>query len=111
MGARVIATSSSDEKLEQVQAIGATDLINYRITPDWASEILKLTDGKGVDLVADVVGAETIEHSLRAVRQGGTVCVVGHMGTPKPVQVVLPLMIGIKTCKLENPSNSPRTTY
>jgi NADPH:quinone reductase-like Zn-dependent oxidoreductase len=69
-GARVIATSSTAEKLKAASAMGATDLINYKATPEWAEEVLKLTAGKGVDLVVEVGGAATIEQSLKATRQG-----------------------------------------
>lgn len=65
-GLTVIATSSSDTKLEIAKKLGATHTINYKTTPDWASETLKLTNGKGVDHVLDVVG--DLENSLRAVR-------------------------------------------
>lgn len=102
MGARVIATSSSDEKLQIAKKLGASNLINYRTTPDWAAEVLTLTSNKGADLVVDVVGPETLEHSLAAVRQGGTVCVVGVQGDSKPNNVVFALMVGVKTCKIQN---------
>lgn len=76
-GARVIATSSSDEKLERVQALGASDVINYRRTPEWDEEVLRLTEGRGVDHVVEVGGAGTLPRSLRAVRRGGQVHVIG----------------------------------
>jgi len=77
LGATVIQTSSSDEKLERVMAMGATHTINYRSHPDWASEVQRLTGGRGVDLVVEVGGAGTLEQSLRAVRVGGTIATIG----------------------------------
>jgi NADPH:quinone reductase-like Zn-dependent oxidoreductase len=79
LGARVIATSSSDEKLARARELGATDTINYRTTPDWAAAALELTDGRGVDLVMDVVGGEGLRDSIRAARGGGNVSVVGFL--------------------------------
>lgn len=76
-GARVIATSSSDEKLERVRALGASDGINYRTTPEWHENVLRLTAGRGVDHVVEVGGAGTLPRSLAAVRTGGSVSVIG----------------------------------
>ena len=76
-GARVIATSSSDEKLERVRALGADHTVNYRTTPDWEKEVRRLTDGRGADLVIDVAGPDTLGRSVAAVRMGGTVTVTG----------------------------------
>lgn len=59
LGARVIVTSSSDEKLLRARQLGATDTINYRTTPDWATAVLELTDGQGVDVVLDVIWHQT----------------------------------------------------
>lgn len=76
-GARVIATSSSDEKLLKVQQLGATDGINYKRTPDWDQEVLRLTGGRGVDAVVDTAGTGTINRSFAALAQGGKVTLVG----------------------------------
>jgi NADPH:quinone reductase-like Zn-dependent oxidoreductase len=75
-GAKVIATSSSDEKLERVRSLGAFATINYHETPNWGAEVRKLTDG-GVDHVIEVGGAGTFKQSLDAVRYGGHVAVIG----------------------------------
>lgn len=90
-GARVIATSSSDEKLQRVRELGATDLINYKRTPEWDEEVLRLTDGRGVDHVVEVGGAGTMERSIRATRRGGHVGVIGvlTMGQINPILVLL----------------------
>lgn len=79
LGARVIATSSSDEKLIRARELGATDTINYRTTPDWAAAALELTAGHGVDLVIDVVGGDGLRDSIRAARGSGMVAVVGFL--------------------------------
>lgn len=77
MGATIIQTSSSDDKLNRVREMGAHHTINYRDTPDWANEALRLTGGRGVDLIVEVGGAGTLEQSLQAVRVGGTVATIG----------------------------------
>ncbi len=76
-GARVIATSSSDEKLERVLQLGASDGINYKQTPDWSKKVRELTAGDGVDYVVEVGGAGTLSESLRAVRYGGQISLIG----------------------------------
>ncbi|MFM0167730.1 zinc-dependent alcohol dehydrogenase family protein [Paraburkholderia sediminicola] len=79
-GARVLVTSSSDEKIQRAKALGAHAGVNYRDHPDWAEEILKLTDGRGVDHVLEVGGPESFAQSLRAVRRGGQINVIGYLG-------------------------------
>ncbi|TVY78512.1 Zinc-type alcohol dehydrogenase-like protein [Lachnellula suecica] len=98
MGARVIATSSTDEKLQIAKQLGASELINYKKTPDWADEVLRLTDG-GADLICEVGGSATLAQSMKALKQGGTACLVGFLTIPEPVDVVMPLIVGAKTLK------------
>jgi NADPH:quinone reductase-like Zn-dependent oxidoreductase len=76
-GARVVATSSSDDKLARARALGADHVVNYATTPDWEKEVRAITGGTGADLVIDVAGQATLGHSVRAVRMGGTVTVTG----------------------------------
>lgn len=76
-GARVIVISSSDEKLEKARELGATDGINYKTTPNWDEQVYQLTDGEGVDYVVEVGGAGTLAKSLRAVRMGGHISLIG----------------------------------
>ncbi|MYL96403.1 zinc-binding dehydrogenase [Novosphingobium sp. FGD1] len=76
-GARVIITSSSDEKLERARALGAHETINYRDQPDWHTAVLDMTDGKGVDAVVEVAGGETVGKAIQATRVGGHVSVIG----------------------------------
>lgn len=76
-GARIIITSSSDEKLERARALGAHETINYRTRPDWDKAVLDLTDGKGADAVVEVAGGETVAKAIRATRLGGHISVIG----------------------------------
>jgi NADPH:quinone reductase-like Zn-dependent oxidoreductase len=76
-GARVVATSSSEEKLARAKELGASVTINYKSTPDWDKEILRLTNRTGVDHVIEVGGAGTLSKSLNAVRVGGHVALIG----------------------------------
>lgn len=76
-GARVIVTSSSDEKIERVRALGADETINYRRHPDWEQQVMALTDGRGVDHVVELGGAGTLEKSLASARFGGNVWLIG----------------------------------
>ena len=76
-GARVIATSSSDEKLERALSLGASDGINYKTTPEWDARALELTGGRGVDHVVEVGGPDTLNSSLSAARMGGGIYMIG----------------------------------
>ncbi len=77
MGASVIATSSSDEKLERVRALGAAHTINYKSVPEWGRRVLELTGGRGVDTVIEVGGPGTLPQSIRAARIGGHIALIG----------------------------------
>jgi NADPH:quinone reductase-like Zn-dependent oxidoreductase len=76
-GARVIVTSSSDEKLKRAKEMGASDGINYGSTPKWEVQVRELTGGRGVDYVIEVGGAGTLAQSMKAVRPGGQVSLIG----------------------------------
>ena len=76
-GLRTIITSSSDEKLERARTLGASATINYKTTPEWQDEVLRLTDGRGVELVLEVGGQGTLTRSIASVRMGGTVAIIG----------------------------------
>jgi NADPH:quinone reductase-like Zn-dependent oxidoreductase len=77
MGATVIVTSSSDEKLERARALGADHLINYRSEPAWGTRARDLTDGRGVDHIIEVGGPGTMPQSIRAVSIGGHISLIG----------------------------------
>jgi NADPH:quinone reductase-like Zn-dependent oxidoreductase len=78
-GARVIATSSSDEKAARAAAIGASAVVNYRRTPDWEKEVRQLTSGRGVDCVVEIGGAGTLGRSMRSLARGGKVALIGFL--------------------------------
>ncbi|KAG6847531.1 hypothetical protein H0H93_007554 [Arthromyces matolae] len=78
-GAVVIATSSSDEKLKIASKLGAKHVINYKTHPNWEEEVLRITNGEGVDHVLEVGGQGTLLKSVEAARLGGHVHVIGFV--------------------------------
>lgn len=91
-GATVIATSSSDEKLEKVKGLGADHVINYRSREDWDKAVLELTDGRGVNHVVEVGGTGTLTKSVKAVRVGGHIALIGALdmvGEFNPIPVFM----------------------
>jgi NADPH:quinone reductase-like Zn-dependent oxidoreductase len=90
-GARVIATSGSPEKISRLRAMGVSEIINYRETPEWEKPVRELTGG-GADRIIEVGGGPTLGHSLRAVRVGGHVSLVGALagaGQIDPLPIVM----------------------
>lgn len=106
-GARVIATSKSNEKLERLRALGAVEVINYVTTPAWGIEAVERTAG-GVDHVIDVGGAGTIGESVIAARAGGHISVVGILAQGSGAD---PLMILAKQLTLRGLTNASRDTF
>lgn len=94
-GARVIVTSSSDDKLARAKELGADVTINYRTHPVWEKEVLKATDGRGVDCVVEVGGAGTFNRSVRAVRRGGLISLIGVLAGAGDVNLMPVLMNGL----------------
>ncbi len=95
-GARVLATASSDERLERLKPLGLDDGINYK-THNVPQEVMKLTDNKGVNLVVDSVGGSTLQGSILSLGYRGRVSMVGAAGR-EPMRVdVGPLMSGNRT--------------
>jgi NADPH:quinone reductase-like Zn-dependent oxidoreductase len=76
-GARVIATSSSEAKMEKLRALGADHVINYKETPDWGKKAFELTGGRGVDEVVEIGGPGTMAQSINACRPGGHISLIG----------------------------------
>jgi len=95
-GARVIATSGSDQKLGRVRELGASDGINYKTTPDWDKRVRELTAGKGVDQIIEVGGAGTLPKSIRCVRLGGTITLIGVLSGGGEINPMPILMKGIR---------------
>jgi NADPH:quinone reductase-like Zn-dependent oxidoreductase len=97
LGARVIVTSSSEDKLRRAIKLGASDGINYQQEPKWASRVRELTDGVGADHVVEVGGANTLGQSLKAVRVGGSISVIGVLtGIATEVNLIPLLMQYVK---------------
>ncbi|MBI1831266.1 MAG: NAD(P)-dependent alcohol dehydrogenase [Planctomycetes bacterium] len=95
-GARVIATSSSNAKLDRVKKLGASDGINYKETPAWEDKVKELTGGQGVDHVVEVGGAGTFNQSMKAVRLGGTVSLIGVLAGKGDVNLMPVLMKSVR---------------
>jgi NADPH:quinone reductase-like Zn-dependent oxidoreductase len=91
-GARVILTSSSDEKLARGRELGADETINYKTSPDWDTEVFNLTHKRGVDHVVEVGGAGTLPKSLKAVTPGGHVYLIGVLSDPSAGVDVRPIL-------------------
>jgi NADPH:quinone reductase-like Zn-dependent oxidoreductase len=77
LDAVVIVISSSDEKLARVRGMGADETINYRKVPDWGKRAREIAGGEGIDHIVEVGGQGTLPQSLRAVRAGGTISLIG----------------------------------
>ena len=93
-GLRTIITSSSDEKLARAKTLGAAAGVNYRSTPDWENEVLRHTEGRGVDVVLEVGGKETLPHSIAATRMGGLVNIIGGVAGFSTEMSLFPLIGG-----------------
>jgi NADPH:quinone reductase-like Zn-dependent oxidoreductase len=76
-GARVIATTGSENKIARLRELGAAEVINYKTTPNWEKRVMELTAGAGAGHILDVGGAGTLSHALQAIAQGGFITVIG----------------------------------
>jgi len=92
-GARVIATSSSEEKRNRLEELGAFATIDYSAEPKWSSKVRELTGGRGVDHIVEVGGAGTLEQSLRAIRTGGTISVIGVLSGISSKLNIIPILM------------------
>lgn len=92
-GAKVIVTSSSDEKLATARELGADETVNYRSTPDWDKAVFELTGKRGVDHVIEVGGPGTLERSMNSVAAGGSIALIGVLtGFDAPQTSLFPLV-------------------
>jgi NADPH:quinone reductase-like Zn-dependent oxidoreductase len=93
VGARVLGTSSSDEKLQHAKTLGLDEGLNYKNNPEWSSWVKKQTSGEGADLIVEVGGSGTLKESMKAVRVGGTIAQIGVLsGTEERLSVTSVLM-------------------
>jgi len=86
IGADVIVTSSSDQKLERTKSLGATGGINYLETPEWSEQVMEKTQGQGADIVLELGGPDTFQHSINSVAAGGMIAQIGVLTgwSPQP---------------------------
>ncbi|EMD34894.1 hypothetical protein CERSUDRAFT_85661 [Gelatoporia subvermispora B] len=112
-GATVIATSSSDEKLQIAKKLGAKHLINYNTTPEWDEEVLNITKGEGVDHVIEIGGAGTMLRSVNAARYAGWIHDIGLVAPVEPGTnpSALPLAVLRKSVCLRGISVGSRTQF
>lgn len=98
-GARVIVTSSSDEKLARAAELGADETINYKKHPEWEKEVLRLTDGQGADHVIELGAAATLPHSYQSVGPRGEIALIGVISAPSGDLSPWPLMRKLATLR------------
>jgi NADPH:quinone reductase-like Zn-dependent oxidoreductase len=93
MGAKVIATTSSDTKAQRLKALGADATINYKEQPAWSEQVRALTGGSGANRIVEVGGAGTFEQSIKAIALGGQVSMVGAVAGFQGTVEVLPMFM------------------
>ena len=108
-GARVICSSSQDEKLQRLAKLGATGLINYHRTPDWHQQVMYITDGYGVDHVLEVAGPGSFAQSLLSLHPSGQVNVIGYLGGQQGE--INPLLILQKNARVRGIAVGPRQSF
>ncbi len=109
LGAEVIVTSSSDEKIERAKQLGAAHGVNYVRQPDWDNAVLELTSGKGADLVVEVAGGDNLTRSLQAASIGGHVAMIGFLNGVSAQVPLFPFVI--KQLTLGGISVGSRATF
>jgi len=92
-GARVVATTSTDEKASRLISLGVSDVINYRVSDAWERDVRQLTGGRGVDCVIEIGGAGTLARSMQSLARGGKVALIGFLagrdGDTNPTPLML----------------------
>ena len=107
-GARVIATTGSEEKIPKLRELGADEIINYKSREDWDATVLDLTGKRGVDHVIEVGGSGTLARSLTAVRLGGHVAMIGALTGPGDFN---PVTVFMKAVRLQGIFTGSRTMF
>jgi NADPH:quinone reductase-like Zn-dependent oxidoreductase len=92
-GARVISTSSTEDKIARLKQLGADQTINYVMVREWGKRAREFTDARGVDLVVEVGGSGTLNESIRATRIGGSIALIGVLAGPAQDVTRLPLIV------------------
>lgn len=109
LGAKVIVTSSLDENLQAVMELGAVAGVNYHRHPQWADEVLKLTDGRGVDLLLDVAGGDGINQSIAATKTAGRIAQIGFLTGQTSTLNLMPMIFRQTT--LRGIAVAPRSSF
>lgn len=110
MGARVLITSSDEQKLAKAKMLGASELINYRTTPDWGKQVMALTKDRGVDHIVEVGGPGTLEQSMQCVAASGHIALIGVLtGFGAPTSSLFPLLA--KNVRLNGIYVGPRDEF
>jgi NADPH:quinone reductase-like Zn-dependent oxidoreductase len=109
LGARVIATSSSAAKRERLLELGAEHVIDYTTETRWGSKARSLAGGEGVDIVVEVGGSGTLDESLRAVKPGGTIAIIGVLSGGKGPVSLLPVLM--QQVRLQGVMVGPRDCF
>jgi len=107
-GLRSIVLSSNNEKLERTRQMGATHTVNYRENPDWDKTVRSLTE-EGADHIIELGGADTLPRSLKAIRMGGSISVIGALGGGDPN--ISPVPILMQTVRLQGIYVGSRTMF
>jgi NADPH:quinone reductase-like Zn-dependent oxidoreductase len=108
-GARVIATSSQDDKLQRLAELGATGSINYRLTPNWHEQVMAITAGYGVDHVLEVGGPGSFVQSLQSLHSSGQVNAIGYLGGQQGE--INPLLILQRNARVRGIAVGPRQSF
>lgn len=109
LGAKVIVTSSRDANLEAVKKLGAIAGVNYRTNPEWAEKVLKLTGGKGVDLLLDVAGGDGMNQSVAATKVGGRIAQIGFLTGQASTLHLMPMIFRQTT--IRGIAVAPRSSF
>ncbi|KAE9988808.1 hypothetical protein EG328_007412 [Venturia inaequalis] len=113
-GMKTIITSSSDKKLEQAKALGATHTINYKTDPNWDTTVLSLTNNKGVDIILETGGALTLPKSFSCIAFGGTIAAIGYLGgkeEPKEGSLNVNVLALKRNVTIKGILNGPRDRF